>query len=46
MIADYRVLEKRPYLLPLFYVIRLFRGAANSKKTAAEIKSINNLKKK
>ncbi|MBQ3904184.1 MAG: nucleotidyltransferase family protein [Eubacterium sp.] len=44
MIADYRALEKRPYLLPLYYIYRFFRGAAHSKETVNEIKDINSIK--
>lgn len=44
MIADYRALEKRPYLLPFYYIYRLFKGAKNSKKTMSEINSIKNVK--
>ena len=46
MIADYRVLEKKPYLLPLYYILRLVKGATNGKKTVSEIKAIKNVKKK
>lgn len=45
MIADYRTLEKRPYLLPLFYILRLFRGLKNSHKTINEIKNVNKIDK-
>lgn len=43
MIADYRTLEDKPYLLPAYYVYRLFKGAANSSDTIKEIKDINNI---
>lgn len=45
MIADFRVLEKRPYLLPLYYILRLFRGLFNSKKTLKEVQSVNKINK-
>lgn len=45
MIADYRVLEKHPYLLPLYYIYRLFKGVFNSKKTLNEYKQINDIEK-
>ncbi|MCR5208197.1 MAG: nucleotidyltransferase family protein [Eubacterium sp.] len=44
MKADYRVLEKRPYLLPVYYIYRLFKGAANPEKTLGEVKDIRNIK--
>lgn len=46
MIADYRALEKRKYLLPFYYIYRLLKGAKNSKKTFDEINSIKNVKPK
>lgn len=46
MKADYRVLEKRPYLLPVFYIYRLFRALFNKEKTMAEIKNINEIEEK
>lgn len=44
MIADYRALEKRPYLLPAYYVYRLFKGTVHSGDTLSEVKSIKNIK--
>lgn len=46
MVQNYRILEKRPYLLPLYYVIRLFKGLIKSKKTINEVKMVNDLKDK
>lgn len=43
MVADYRVLEKKPYLLPLYYVLRFFKGLFNSKDTIKEIKAVNKI---
>lgn len=45
MYADYRRLEKRPYLLPFYYIVRLFTkikyNSALAKYELAEIKKIN-----
>ncbi len=45
MAADYRQLEKRPYLLPVYYIIRLFTKVKYNSKSAKnelnEIKKIN-----
>lgn len=46
MIADYRALEKRPWLLPAYYIIRLVKGAVNGKSTISEIKAVNEIKNK
>lgn len=46
MKADYRVLEKRPYLLPAYYIYRFFRALFNSEKTMTEIKNINEIEEK
>jgi len=46
MIADYRALEKHPYLLPVYYIYRLFKGAVNSKETINEIKNVNSIDEK
>lgn len=46
MLADYRALEKRPYLLPAYYFYRFFKGAAHSKETLDEVKSVNSVKNK
>lgn len=46
MIADYRVLEKKPWLLPAYYIVRLFKGAVNGKSTISEIKAVNEIKDK
>lgn len=43
MIADYRTLEKKPFLLPAFYIYRLFKAAFNGKKTINELNSIKNV---
>lgn len=43
MIADYRVLEKKPYLLPFYYLKRLLKGIAEGKKTISELKAVNDL---
>lgn len=43
MIADYRVLENKPYLLPFFYIYRLAKAVFNSKKTVNEVVSIKNI---
>lgn len=44
MIADYRILEKKPYLLPFMYILRLFKGIVNSKETLKEISDISDIK--
>lgn len=46
MKADYRVLEKKPYLLPAFYIYRFFRALFNKEKTIAELKNINEIEEK
>lgn len=43
MIADYRTLEKKPYLLPVFYIYRLFKAVFNGKKTINEFNNIKNI---
>lgn len=46
MFADYRQLEKKPFLLPFYYVIRLFSKARyNSKEAKYELNAIKNIKK-
>lgn len=45
MIADYRVLEKKPYLLLAYYIFRLFKALFNSRKTVDEIKAVNMIEK-
>lgn len=40
MIADNRVLERKPYLLVWFYVKRLFKALFNSKKAMNEFKTV------
>lgn len=46
MFADYRQLEKKPYLLPFYYLIRLFTKLKyNSKSAKNELKEIRNIKK-
>ena len=44
MKADYRVLEKHPYLLPAIYVHRFFKVAFNPKETVDEIKNVKQVK--
>ncbi len=46
MIADYRALEKRPYLLPAYYAYRLIKGALHPKETLGEVKSVNSINNK
>jgi len=46
MKADYRVLEKKPYLLPAFYIYRFIKALMNKNKTMAEIKNINEVEEK
>lgn len=46
MKADYRILEKKPYLLPAFYVYRFVKALLNKDKTMAEIKNINEVEEK
>lgn len=41
MIADYRILEKKPYLLPALYIYRLIKGLFNLKETISEVKTVN-----
>lgn len=43
MIADYRILEKKPYLLPALYIYRLIKGLLNFKRTVGEIKTVNRI---
>lgn len=43
MIADYRVLEKKPYLLFAYYIFRLFKALINGKKSLSEFSDINNI---
>ncbi len=43
MKADYRTLEKHPYLLPFYYIYRLFKAVFNGKKTIGEITSLKNI---
>lgn len=43
MIADNRILEKKPYLLPLYYILRLFKAMFNGKKTLDEISNIKDV---
>lgn len=43
MIADNRILEKKPYLLLFFYIKRLFKALFNSRKTVNEIKAVNQI---
>lgn len=46
MIADYRVLEKKPYLLFALYIYRLFKAIFNSKATLTEFKAVNSIENK
>ena len=43
MIADYRILEKHPYLLVGTYIYRLFKALFNGKRTLNEVKTIKNI---
>lgn len=43
MVADYRILEKKPYLLGAVYVYRLFKALFNSKKTINELNTIKSI---
>jgi predicted nucleotidyltransferase len=46
MVANYRQLEKRPYLLPFYYIVRLFsKTKYNSKSAKYELKEIKKIKK-
>lgn len=46
MTADYKILEKKPYLLFAYYVIRMFtKMRYNSEKAKSELKGIKNTKK-
>lgn len=46
MTADYRQLEKRPYLLPVYYIIRLFTKVKyNSKEAGIELNEIRKINK-
>jgi hypothetical protein len=45
MVADYRVLEKKPYLLGAYYIYRLLKGVKNSKRTIGEINAVKNIDK-
>ena len=44
MLADYRVLERKPWLLPAYYIFRLFKGIAHPKETFGEVKNVKNIK--
>lgn len=46
MKEDYIALQKRPYLLPLYYIFRLFKGIFNGRRTINEYKTINNVNEK
>lgn len=43
MIADYRILEKKPYLLPALYIYRLIKGLFNFRKTVGEVKTVSKI---
>lgn len=43
MIADYRVLEKKPWLLGYYYVQRIVKAIVNGKSTLNEISSIKDI---
>ena len=43
MIADYRILEKHPYLLAGTYIYRLFKALFNGKRTFNEVKAIKDI---
>ncbi len=44
MKADYRVLEKHPYLLPAIYIHRFFKVIFNPKDTLDEVKNVKHVK--
>lgn len=46
LVEDNRILQKKPFLIPAFYVYRLFRGLLNFKKSKSEFDSLMNTKKK
>ncbi len=46
MKADYIVLQKKPWLLPAYYIYRLFKALINKKETVAELKNINEIEEK
>ena len=46
MIADNRILEKKPYLLPFYYILRLFKALLNGRKTLNEISDIKDVESK
>lgn len=46
MKEDYIALQKRPYLLPFYYIFRLFKGIFNGRRTINEYKTINNINEK
>lgn len=43
MVADNRILEKRPYLLPLYYIMRLFKALKYRKRTLEEYSNIKEI---
>lgn len=43
MVADNRILEKKPYLLPLCYILRLFKALFKGRKTLDEISDIKDV---
>lgn len=46
MIANYRILEKKPYLLPVYYIVRLFSKVKyNSGSAKNELSALKNTKK-
>ena len=46
MLANYRQLEKKPYLLPFYYIVRLFTKIKyNSNSAKTELREINKINK-
>ena len=46
MVMDYKVLEKKPYLLPAYYIMRFFKMAAHPKKFVGEAETVQKIKEK
>ena len=45
MLFNYPILERKPYLLPIMLVHRFFKGLFGIRKTAAELKTVKEIKK-
>ena len=45
MLFNYPILEKKPYLMPFMLVHRFFKGLFSIRKRAAELKTVNEIKK-